>query len=33
MDKLVGFCAPAEVAPPPFAAQLFSNLFSFGAAG
>jgi len=26
-DKLVAFCAPVELVPPPFAAQLFSNLF------
>jgi hypothetical protein len=28
MDKLVGFMAPAELVPPPFAEQLFGNLFS-----
>ncbi|KAI8464900.1 MAG: apoptosis antagonizing transcription factor-domain-containing protein [Monoraphidium minutum] len=33
MDKLVGFCAPAELAPPPFAAQLFGNLFGGGGRG
>lgn len=28
MDKLVGFMAPAELVQPPFAEQLFGNLFS-----
>ncbi|KAF8069648.1 bfr2 [Scenedesmus sp. PABB004] len=28
MDKLVGFMAPVELAPPPFAEQLFGNLFA-----
>jgi protein AATF/BFR2 len=30
VTRLVGFCAPVEAAPPPFAAQLFSNLFGAG---
>jgi len=28
MDKLVGFCAPVERQLPPFAEQLFANLFA-----
>jgi protein AATF/BFR2 len=28
MDKLVGFMAPRELILPPFAEQLFGNLFS-----
>lgn len=28
MEKLVGFMAPAELVAPPFAEQLFGNLFS-----
>jgi protein AATF/BFR2 len=30
VDKLVGFCAPVEAGLPPFAAQLFGNLFGAG---
>jgi protein AATF/BFR2 len=28
MEKLVNFMAPADLVPPPFAEQLFANLFS-----
>lgn len=29
LDKLVNFMAPVELVPPPFATQLFSNLFGY----
>lgn len=28
LDKLVGFMAPSELVTPPFAEQLFANLFT-----
>jgi protein AATF/BFR2 len=33
VERLVGFCAPAPLDAPPFAAQLFRNLFGGGGGG